>query len=59
MSNEKKARKAWSTPRVSTIASADALLDRFRHTALTAAERKKLDRLAIEMRRGRSRSVAA
>jgi hypothetical protein len=59
MSNEKKARKAWSTPRVATIASADALLDRFRATTLKPSERKKLDRLAIEMRRGRSRSVAA
>lgn len=59
MSTEKKAKKAWSIPRVATIASADALLDRFRGTALTPAERKKLDRLAIEMRRGRSRSVAA
>jgi hypothetical protein len=51
--------KAWSTPRVSIIRSADALLDRFRGMALTATEQKKLDRLAIEMRRRRSRSVAA
>jgi len=56
MSNKK---KAWSSPRVSVIPSANALLARFRGVALTATEQKKLDRLAIEMRRGRSRSVAA
>lgn len=59
MSNEKTTMKAWSTPRVATIASADALLARFRNVALSAAEQKKLDRLAMEMRRCRSRSAAA
>ena len=59
MSNEKTTMKAWSTPRVATIPSADAVLARFRNVVLSAAEQKKLDRLAIEMRRGRSRSAAA
>ena len=52
-------KKAWSTPRIATVPSADALLNRFRGTALNAADQKNLNRLAIEMRRCRSRSVAA
>lgn len=56
MSNKK---KAWSTPRVSVIPSASALLERFRGVALNATQQKKLDRMDNEMRRGRSRSVAA
>lgn len=52
-------KKAWSTPRVAVVPSADALLNRFRGAALNAADQRKLNRLAMEMRRCRSRSVAA
>ena len=56
MSNEK---KAWSTPRISIIPSADALLARYRGVTLNLADQKALDRLAMEMRRNHSRSAAA